>query len=335
MRPPTSGLDTEIPCIIAYPSFSSSSSRSSPQPQHTYNSYQQQQQQQQYASPSSFLHPSSSNMSSDSCQAMDFDCAVSTLSHNTPPPQHHEASSFGRKHSRQQQQRRHDSPPPPSTVVTTHHRRLVSPTSSPMSSHCNSHSPKTPHSSETIRANVGGECFSFPMSAFKDFSGLPWKFDSSTNVYHLNCSPAVFEVLLDYTLFGTLPAYDTMCQEEFEEFELMALSLRTSIHITPLIAHLDRKSSYWNRELKRQYNRQLDASSQKSRPILLNPDTNATTTSSANATKCARFLGALCGVADTFRPSRRRPASVALYEADATNAAKRLKLTQQGRWTSS
>ena len=55
--------------------------------------------------------------------------------------------------------------------------------------------------SQNVRVQVGGEDFSFPQSTFQKFLALPWRCDID-GVFYLNgnTSPAVFEVLLDYTV---------------------------------------------------------------------------------------------------------------------------------------
>ena len=106
------------------------------------------------------------------------------------------------------------------------HQTSVSPTPTSNSSG-GRRSPLTSSSPSNVRVHVGGESFSFSQATFQQplFAGLPWKTDVE-GVHHLSeVSPAVFEVLLDYTLFGTLPAYDTLCDEEFREFETIALSI--------------------------------------------------------------------------------------------------------------
>ena len=118
------------------------------------------------------------------------------------------------------------SSPPSSTNNNMQHQASVSPTPTSNSSG-GRRSPMTSSSSSNVRVNVGGESFSFSQATLQQplFAGLPWKTDVE-GVHHLSeVSPAVFEVLLDYTLFGTLPAYDTLCDEEFREFETIALSI--------------------------------------------------------------------------------------------------------------
>lgn len=166
----------------------------------------------------------------------------------------------------------------------------------------------TPSSShrhtQTVRVNVGGEAFSFPLSAFQRFLGLPWKRDSA-GVYCLNqCSAAVFEVLLDYTLFGTMPAYDTMSKAEWQEFETMALAMGG---LTALIEHFDRKDSYLAKELRRGRKSRRSSAAGGNRHFLINPeDSHSASPNSVSATRVARFLSVLCGVAESIHITRRR-----------------------------
>lgn len=166
--------------------------------------------------------------------------------------------------------------------------------------------PSSPHRhTQTVRVSVGGEAFSFPVSAFQRFLGLPWKRDSA-GVYCLNqCSAAVFEVLLDYTLFGTMPAYDTMSKAEWQEFETMALAMGG---LTALIEHFDRKDSYLAKELRRgRKSKRRSSASSASRHFLINPeDSHSASPNSVSATRVARFLGVLCGVAESIHITRRR-----------------------------
>lgn len=151
---------------------------------------------------------------------------------------------------------------------------------------------------QNVLVTVGGEAFSFPQWAFQKFLGLPWQCIDGT--FSLNSSAAVFEVLLDYTLFGTMPAYDTLSSEEFQEFETMALAMGG---LTALIEHFDRKDSYLAKELRQRNS--STRSRRSSRHFIINPeDSNSPSPNSISATRCARFLGALCGAAELI--TRRR-----------------------------
>jgi hypothetical protein len=170
-------------------------------------------------------------------------------------------------------------------------------------------------SSQNVRVNVGGEDYSFPTAAFDRFRGLPWKQDSM-GILHLNSSAAVFEVLLDYVLFATLPAYDTLSKDEFEEFETMALGMGG---LTTLIEHFDRKDSYLAREVRPRRNYSFNSKKTQGH-FLLNGEQSHKSPNSVRATQCARFLGAICGVADSIR---RRPGHPRHGDGEAN---KRLKL---------
>jgi hypothetical protein len=200
---------------------------------------------------------------------------------------------------------------------------------------------------DVVRVNVGGENYSFPQAIFAArFCGLPWKQDT-TGVLHLNSSAAVFEVLLDYVLFDTLPAYDTMSKDEFEEFETMALGMGG---LTTLIDHFDRKDSYLSREVRRSHERRnfssFHTNSNKTKKprttqgsqnfFLLNGEQSHKSPNSIRATQCARFLGAICGVAESLRRRHHHhhhhPSTRHYHGDGAEGNNKRRKLSHDDEW---
>jgi hypothetical protein len=90
---------------------------------------------------------------------------------------------------------------------------------------------------KSIYVTVSGTSFSVPREAFVKLGKLKWMRDRK-GVAHLDISPAIFEVLLGYVVFETLPAYDTLSKSEYDEFEPMAQSLG----FFELIQHFDRSS---------------------------------------------------------------------------------------------
>ena len=316
---------------------------------------------------------------SSSCYMMmdydDDDCNVSTLSFGAPysTPQQHQR--FDGSSSRIG-----DSPPTPTpthtsfttnTTATNTTAAASLSTTSPTATPTTTNRRRSP-SPGNVRVNVGGESFSFPQTAFQQqFAALPWKTDID-GVYHLSSvSPAVFEVLLDYTLFGTLPAYDTLCDEEFQEFETIALSLMGRRSSSPtsdtrsngassplsssssdhphhhdlirLIEHFDRKDSYLNKELRRgrrgssspygsSSNNNNNSSSRESNFFMLNAE-NASSNMSPNSVAATQCARFLGAICSVL-PSRRPLAANTNSTSPDAAAAKRLKLTH-GQWCSS
>lgn len=344
------------------------------------------------SSPPSHHHPYPPPITGDadsSCMMMDYDddddhdddCAISTLSFGANTAYNTPQRSAG---SRSFSSRMYEAPSAPTTPTSSSfgttksstttaagpsltlsprsNRRIATPPSllsTSSSSLLSASSLSSPSANDVnVRVNVGGgqdegSLFSFPSSVFQQqFFSLPWKTDID-GVFHLsNVSPAVFEVLLDYTLFGTLPAYDTLCDEEFQEFETIALSMmgrrantntcssddttgnqakKNKCHndhnphdLMRLIEHFDRKDSYVLKELRQ---------GRKQQPR----DSNYYVLNSENASPdsvAARFLGAICSVL----PSRRPLATTGNGNSGSAapdSTAKRLKLTHGQRCSSS
>ncbi|CAB9521821.1 expressed unknown protein [Seminavis robusta] len=247
---------------------------------------------------SSRSHTSADLHESLTVDAMDFD-------HDSHADTRSDASSSA-NYSHPDSCRIEESPSFGTTIAISH----ITPASTPRTS---------ASSQQNVRVNVGGEYFSFPESSFQRFHCLPWK-RNVDGVLHLNSTAAVFEVLLDYVLFETLPAYDTMSKDEFQEFETMALSMGG---LTKLIEHFDRKDSYLAKELRQR--RSFSFNSKKQGNFLLNGEQSHKSPNSVRATQCARFLGAICGVAESMR---RRPRQAGSGDPAVV---KRLKLGP-GKW---
>lgn len=73
---------------------------------------------------------------------------------------------------------------------------------------------------ERIRVSVMGTPFMIEPHVFETLSRLPWQSDHQGS-YCLNTSPELFEILLDYLVYHSLP--DKMSKNDIEELEPMAI----------------------------------------------------------------------------------------------------------------
>jgi hypothetical protein len=88
--------------------------------------------------------------------------------------------------------------------------------------------------------DVSGSRFCIAPALFKKVKNLPWY--EHRGVPHLNSNPDVFETLLQYFLFGSLPDISAMARHELTELQGLAPTLHS---VKDLIAHIDteRKNS--------------------------------------------------------------------------------------------
>lgn len=137
----------------------------------------------------------------------------------------------------------------------------------------------------SVHVTVSGTSFAVPQSVFSKMGKLNWILNGNGNL-QLNTSPAIFEIILGFMLFETLPAIDTLSKAEYDEFEPMALSLG----LNELVGHYDRSS---DKRLHR--DRRSLKQKHKGTPIILNNDNvNATSVKLMAANnKCARFLASI------------------------------------------
>ena len=141
---------------------------------------------------------------------------------------------------------------------------------------------------KSIYVQVSGTSFVVPRDAFVKLGKLKWDRDH-TGVAHLNTSPAIFEVLIGYIIFGTLPAYDTLSKTEYDQFEPMAMKLG----LYELVEHFDRSSDKRHRRRSLFQKKKLSSlNSREGTHIVLNREnTNmASTRLLAANSSCARFL---------------------------------------------
>jgi hypothetical protein len=86
----------------------------------------------------------------------------------------------------------------------------------------------------SIVVEVSASRFNIVPSLFKKVQGLPW-FEHK-GVRHLNSSPDVFEALLQYFLFDSLPDTSSLAEHEVLELTELASSLRST---ESLLRHLE------------------------------------------------------------------------------------------------
>jgi hypothetical protein len=151
------------------------------------------------------------------------------------------------------------------------------------------------NSFKSIYVMVSGTSFSVPREAYVKLGKLKWKHDRN-GVAHLNTSPAIFEVLLGYIVFETLPAYDTLSKAEYDEFEPMAQNLR----LFELIEHFDRSSNKLLRSTRGRRRslfskRQSSINSRGGTPIVLNSESINIVSNKLMAanSSCTRFVASL------------------------------------------
>ena len=159
---------------------------------------------------------------------------------------------------------------------------------------------------ESIYVMISNTNFAVPRDAYQRMEKLNWLMDKE-GVRHLNTSPAIFEVLLSHIVFESLPAYDTLSEKEYNEFEPLALSLE----LYNLIEHFGRSSDKTFRRrrhhkeppsAKKERRRSLLSMSRKKqqkehkgKPIVLNKENTSMTSvklMSVNS-KCARFVASV------------------------------------------
>ena len=142
----------------------------------------------------------------------------------------------------------------------------------------------------SVYVTVSGTSFSVPRDVFVKMDKLNWVQDRNGN-WQLNTSPAIFEILLGYMMFETLPAIDTLSKAEYNEFEPMALS----VGLQELVEHFDRSSDKRLRSNNNSSRRRSMKQKYKGVPIVLNSE-NVSATSvklmAANS-KCTRFFASL------------------------------------------
>lgn len=142
-----------------------------------------------------------------------------------------------------------------------------------------------------VYVSVSGTTFSVPPEAFAKMDNLNWMRDESDgSCWQLNTSPAIFEIILGYMIFETLPAIDTLSKAEYDEFEPMALS----VGLYELVEHFDRSSDKRLRSSNNDRRRSLKQK-HKGTPIVLNNENVRATSVKLIAAnnRCARFLASI------------------------------------------
>jgi hypothetical protein len=81
---------------------------------------------------------------------------------------------------------------------------------------------------DDIHIQVSGASFILNPTVFRQLEKLPWSLVNNTNddnnvVYSLGTSPDLFEILLNYVLFESLPNMKLLSQSDIEELEPMVL----------------------------------------------------------------------------------------------------------------
>lgn len=152
--------------------------------------------------------------------------------------------------------------------------------------------------SQSVYVMISGTSYSVPKDVFDKLQKLNWAKDRNNN-WKLDLSPAIFEILLGYILFETLPAIDTLSKTEYDEFEPLAISLE----LYDLIVHFDRSSDKRFRKCGRRSLKQKH----KGTPIILNSEdvSVASIKLMAANSKCARFIASLKRKGSTRLRARR------------------------------
>lgn len=176
----------------------------------------------------------------------------------------------------------------------------------PASSSSNSSNTKK-SKGDSIYVMISNTSFAVPRDTYQKMKKLNWLTDRE-GVRHLNTSPAIFEVLLSHIVFESLPAYDTLSKNEYNEFEPLALSLE----LYDLIEHFGRSSDKTLRR-RRRHDQQLVSTrkerrrsmldmprkkqpkERKGKPIVLNKENTSMTSVKLMAVnnKCARLFASV------------------------------------------
>jgi hypothetical protein len=114
---------------------------------------------------------------------------------------------------------------------------------------------------DDIHIQVSGASFILNPTVFRQLENLPWSLVSNCNdennvVYSLGTSPDLFEIVLNYVLFESLPNMKLLSQSDIEELEPMVLITG----LQGLQNHLEKK------DLKTKFFRRNTASTSKAVP---------------------------------------------------------------------
>jgi hypothetical protein len=111
--------------------------------------------------------------------------------------------------------------------------------------------PSTYSADADVSIQVSGASFTLNQTVFRQLDKLPWSVDECTGVYSLGTSPDLFEIILNYVLFQSLPNFNLLSTSDVEELEPMVLITG----LTALHAHLEKndlkKTLLRNRSFRR------------------------------------------------------------------------------------
>lgn len=92
--------------------------------------------------------------------------------------------------------------------------------------------------SSNIHVSVSGVIFAVDQEMFKRLERLPWNFrEGGAAYFHLDTSPVLFEMILNFVMFGTLPDMHKLTLADIEELEPLAALLE----LRELQQHLEKK----------------------------------------------------------------------------------------------
>jgi len=92
--------------------------------------------------------------------------------------------------------------------------------------------------SSNIHVSVSGVIFAVDQEMFKRLERLPWNFrEGGAAYFHLDTSPVLFEMILNFVMFGTLPDLHKLTLADIEELEPLAALLE----LRELQQHLEKK----------------------------------------------------------------------------------------------
>lgn len=84
---------------------------------------------------------------------------------------------------------------------------------------------------QDVRVSVSGVIFKLQPEIFLQLEKLPWQWSRCNQLFSLQTSPDLFEIILNHLLYGSIPCVKSLNQADLEELEPMALLLGlTELH---------------------------------------------------------------------------------------------------------
>ena len=170
----------------------------------------------------------------------------------------------------------------------------------------------------TVHVVVSGTHFSVDHDVFSKLKNLPWENSPDGSMQTLGTSAGLFEIVLNFLLFKTLPDARSISSVEKEELEVMALQLG----LTELASHATARSSFRSRR------RTSSTTSQLSDAALSVPGSEPGVPDSPRSNKDKKLLPNM--KLSSFR-NRRRTSSTTSLKSDSLAVAKEVSTCESPR----